>query len=204
MRILISLFLLASFQILATDSQTEKANQFANKHGCPMDKDEKLICEALMCNPMGLAIAESRSECLKVNRRLAVYLSALPLWEDPRECMSRDKDCNVTGKATRGDSNESDNGVVVYRDENGHFRDYAGNYIFPEDENNIPDCNPRVEPNCECKPGGQQGGEAGDRCEEPRPYNRKTSTQKSKPKDTSSLKNVTSKDVKKIDDLIEE
>lgn len=194
MRILISLFLLASFQILATDSQTEKANQFANKHGCPMDKDEKLICEALMCNPMGLAIAESRSECLKVNRRLAVYLSALPLWEDPRECMSRDKDCNVTGKATRGDSNESDNGVVVYRDENGHFRDYAGNYIFPEDENNIPDC----------EPGLKKANKVDDRCEEPRLDNRDASTQKLKPQDTSSLKNVTSEDIKKIDDLIEE
>jgi len=67
---------------------------------CPMPSDERLVCEVLICNPVGLAIPESRSQCLKINVRFAIYLATLGFWDSPPSCKSRDKDCRVTGRAT--------------------------------------------------------------------------------------------------------
>lgn len=101
MRILVLLVLFCSGSAFASNEQ--EARDFFNKNSCDISSDETLICEALMCNPIGLAINESRSECLKVNRRLAWYLATLGFWEDPPKCMSRDSSCNKTGRATRED-----------------------------------------------------------------------------------------------------
>lgn len=67
---------------------------------CPIPDDEKLVCEVVLCNPVGLAISESRSECLAVNRRFAIYLATLGPFRDPPSCKSRDQNCQVTGKAS--------------------------------------------------------------------------------------------------------
>lgn len=67
---------------------------------CPISDEEKLVCSALICNPLGIAIAESRSECLKVNAEYAIYLASLGFWDDPAQCHSRDENCNETGIAS--------------------------------------------------------------------------------------------------------
>ncbi len=69
-------------------------------HGCPMSSEEELACSVVLCNPMGLIISESRSECLDVNRRWAWYLATLGFWDSPAVCLERDKNCNVTGRAS--------------------------------------------------------------------------------------------------------
>jgi len=66
---------------------------------CPMASDEELVCEVLICNPIGLSLPESREECLDVNRRFAIYLATLGFWEDPPKCKFRDGQCNVVGEA---------------------------------------------------------------------------------------------------------
>ncbi|CAN0490737.1 unnamed protein product, partial [Scytosiphon promiscuus] len=67
---------------------------------CPMPSDEQLVCEVVLCNPIGLTISESRSECLAVNRRFAIYLATLGPFRDPPRCKMRDQQCRVTGRAS--------------------------------------------------------------------------------------------------------
>ena len=66
---------------------------------CDIPSDEKLVCEVVLCNPVGLAISESRSECLAVNRRFAIYLATLGFWDSPPKCKFRDQSCNSIGRA---------------------------------------------------------------------------------------------------------
>lgn len=66
---------------------------------CPMHDDEILVCEAVLC-VIGIFIPESRSKCLQVNRKFAIYLATLGFWSDPPSCKKRDINCNVTGEAT--------------------------------------------------------------------------------------------------------
>lgn len=75
---------------------------FAGPHdnGCPIHKDEKLVCAVVMCNPIGMAIPESFNECLKVNRDFAIYLATLGFWDKPPKCHARDENCNKTGRAS--------------------------------------------------------------------------------------------------------
>ena len=54
-----------------------------NKSGCPISSEEKLACGVVLCNPVGLAISESRSECLEINRKWALYLATLKPWDSP-------------------------------------------------------------------------------------------------------------------------
>lgn len=68
--------------------------------GCPVPSDEKLVCEVVLCNPLGIVISESRSECLQVNRRFAIYLATLGFWDKPPKCKLRDKNCNKVGNAS--------------------------------------------------------------------------------------------------------
>lgn len=68
--------------------------------GCPMSSDEKLVCSVILCNPIGLMISDSRSECLKVNRDFAIYLATLGFWDKPPKCYARDEYCNRTGRAS--------------------------------------------------------------------------------------------------------
>ncbi|MGO3848681.1 MAG: hypothetical protein ACTJIB_10420 [Pseudoalteromonas prydzensis] len=70
-----------------------------NPKTCDMKSDEALVCEVVLCNPLGLITSESRSDCLKTNRRFAIYLAKLGPWDKPPKCKMRDKDCNKTGKA---------------------------------------------------------------------------------------------------------
>ncbi len=71
--------------------------------GCPMSSDEELVCAVVLCNPIGLAIAASRSECLEVNRRFAWYLATLGFWSKPPKCKMRDMNCNKVGKASNAE-----------------------------------------------------------------------------------------------------
>lgn len=96
------LFVLFFFGGALADT-SQDAKDFFNKNSCKIKSDETLICEALMCNPIGLAIPDSRSECLDVERRLVIYLATLGFWENPPKCMARDERCNRTGRATRED-----------------------------------------------------------------------------------------------------
>ena len=68
-----------------------------NKSGCPISSEEKLACGVVLCNPVGLAISESRSECLEINRKWALYLATLKPWESPARCKSRDMNCAKRG-----------------------------------------------------------------------------------------------------------
>ena len=68
-----------------------------NKSGCPISSEEKLACGVALCNPVGLAISESRSECLEINRQWALYLATLKPWEKPVRCRSRDMNCAKRG-----------------------------------------------------------------------------------------------------------
>lgn len=67
---------------------------------CPIPSDEQLVCEVVLCNPIGLTISESRSECLAVNRRFAIYLATLGPFRDPPRCKMRDQQCRITGRAS--------------------------------------------------------------------------------------------------------
>lgn len=69
-------------------------------NGCPISRAEKLVCSVVLCNPLGLAIAESRTECLKINRDYAIYLATLGFWKKPPRCQARDENCNRTGRAS--------------------------------------------------------------------------------------------------------
>lgn len=69
-------------------------------NGCPMSSEERLVCSVVLCNPLGLAIAESRSECLKINVDYAIYLATLGFWDSPPSCQARDENCNRTGRAS--------------------------------------------------------------------------------------------------------
>ena len=65
---------------------------------CDIPSDEALVCEVVLCNPLGLAISESRSKCMQVNRRFAIYLAKLGFWDKPPKCKMRDKNCKKTGE----------------------------------------------------------------------------------------------------------
>ncbi len=67
-------------------------------NACDIPSDEALVCEVVLCNPLGLAISESRSKCIQINRRFAVYLATLGFWSNPPTCKMRDKSCNQTGE----------------------------------------------------------------------------------------------------------
>lgn len=66
---------------------------------CDVPSDEKLVCEVVLCNPIGLVISESRSKCMKVNRRFAIYLATLGFWDKPPKCKLRNAQCQKTGNA---------------------------------------------------------------------------------------------------------
>lgn len=80
--------------------QARNSERVKNPETCPMESDEALVCEIVMCNPVGLAIAESRSECLQKNRKFAIYLAKLGFWDKPPKCKMRDKNCNEVGQAS--------------------------------------------------------------------------------------------------------
>lgn len=96
MKYIIIIALLFSIQI----PRTAIASQ---PQGCPMSSAEKLVCSVVICNPIGLAIAKSRSECLQVNRKFAIYLATLGFWSKPPKCKSRDQNCNKTGRASKAE-----------------------------------------------------------------------------------------------------
>lgn len=74
--------------------------------GCPMSSAEELVCEVVLCVP-GILIAESRSECIQVNRRFAIYLATLGFWSKPPKCKMRDKNCNKVGNASNDEIDPS-------------------------------------------------------------------------------------------------
>lgn len=94
MKYLLMLTLLLGTQI------PQKAQASSHPQGCPVSSAEKLVCSVVLCNPIGLAIAESRSECITVNRKFAIYLATLGFWSKPPKCKSRDQNCNKTGRAS--------------------------------------------------------------------------------------------------------
>lgn len=67
----------------------------ANSGGCPISSEEKLACGVVLCNPVGLVIAESRGECLKINSKWAIYLATLGPFDSPARCRSRDMNCQT-------------------------------------------------------------------------------------------------------------
>lgn len=69
-------------------------------NACPVRRGERLACSVLLCNPIGLAIAESRSECLQVNIDFAVYMATAGFLRSRPRCYSRDQNCNRTGRAS--------------------------------------------------------------------------------------------------------
>jgi len=64
---------------------------------CPMGSAETLVCEVVLCS-IGIAIPASRSKCIQVTRKFAIYLATLGFWSKPPSCKQRDQNCNVTGK----------------------------------------------------------------------------------------------------------
>lgn len=72
----------------------------AGAYACPMSSAEKLVCEVVMCNPIGLAIPASHNECMRVNREFAIYLATLGPFKKPPKCKNRDQNCNVVGNAS--------------------------------------------------------------------------------------------------------
>lgn len=79
-----------------SDTQNRIINN-ANREGCPISSEEKLACGVALCNPVGLLTAESRSECLEINKKWALYLATLKPWDSPARCRSRDMNCAKRG-----------------------------------------------------------------------------------------------------------
>lgn len=96
----VCLFGVVSFSSHANNEANARA--LAKKNSCPISDAETLMCEALMCNPIGLVIKESRSKCLKINRKVAIYKAKLGFFKKPPKCKKRDKNCNIIGNATKG------------------------------------------------------------------------------------------------------
>lgn len=78
----------------------------AMSHQCKVSSAEKLVCEVLLCNPLGLIDKEARPKCLDVNMKFGIYLSTLGFWGKPPKCYGRDPLCNKTGKAQKATSLE--------------------------------------------------------------------------------------------------
>ena len=103
MKWLLCVLVLLSMNAWSTDyvpKQSETQDSIIanpNKSGCPISEDEKLACGVVLCNPVGLSISESRSECLEINRKWAIYLATLKPWEKPVSCKSRDMNCSKRG-----------------------------------------------------------------------------------------------------------
>jgi len=74
--------------------------------GCPIPSDEKLVCSVIMCVP-GLLISESRSKCIQINRKFAIYLATLGFWSKPPKCKMRDLNCESTGNASSAEIDAS-------------------------------------------------------------------------------------------------
>lgn len=108
MKYIIVIALLFSMYIPKNAIATQ-INPVAGKpQSCPVSSAETLVCSVVICNPIGLAIAKSRSECLQVNRKFAIYLATLGFWSKPPKCKSRDQNCNKTGKASKAQISTSE------------------------------------------------------------------------------------------------
>jgi hypothetical protein len=90
-------FLIVVAAMLASTSVL--ADRVPGMDHCNIKSDEELVCSVVMCS-VGLAISESRDECLKVNRDFAIYLATLGFWDKPPKCRMRDESCKKVGKAT--------------------------------------------------------------------------------------------------------
>lgn len=69
-----------------------------------MPSDEKLVCEVILCNPLGLLLAESRDRCEQININFAKYLARLGFLKKPPKCRMRNSSCQETGVAQEAPS----------------------------------------------------------------------------------------------------
>lgn len=87
--------------VLVSLTQINFASALDHPLGCPVGKDEKIVCSAIMCD-FGLVMGEWPSECNKVKADLAVYLTTLGfLKKKPARCYNRDENCIKDGTAKR-------------------------------------------------------------------------------------------------------
>ena len=68
--------------------------------GCPIGSKEKLVCEVIMCNPLGFMSDESREKCHKINLKFAAYLATLGPFQKPPKCYKRNQSCQKIGVMT--------------------------------------------------------------------------------------------------------
>ncbi|WP_157497999.1 hypothetical protein [Gilvimarinus chinensis] len=68
--------------------------------GCPMSREEKIVCKQIMCDPLGLMEDESRSECESHAITYATYIASIPPWDDPAKCYERNQACERIGVVT--------------------------------------------------------------------------------------------------------
>jgi hypothetical protein len=94
---LLNVYFFLSFS--ATFFSTNTSAQ-SHPQGCPISSKEELACGVLLCNPIGLVISKSRSECIKINKEWAIYLATLGPFRSPVRCQERDINCNKVGPAS--------------------------------------------------------------------------------------------------------
>lgn len=84
----------------------DQANSDAEKNGCDQNSFEKIVCANIMCD-FGLIKGEWPGECTDYKLKLAKKMLTLMPWEDPPNCIKRDKDCNDAGKANKSTADEN-------------------------------------------------------------------------------------------------
>lgn len=98
--------ILALFFVLTA---TASAVQMPN-----LKSKEKLICEVVLCTPIGLAIPASRSKCTKVIFEWSKYVATLGFLEKPPKCPIFNAQGQKVGSATKAKQvcNHSENPEV--------------------------------------------------------------------------------------------
>lgn len=82
-----------------------QAKNDAEKNGCKQNRFEKVVCANIMCD-FGLIMGEWPGECTDYKLKLIEEMAKLMPWEDPPNCIRRDKDCNNKGKAGKAEADE--------------------------------------------------------------------------------------------------
>ena len=112
MKIFLLLLIVLSFSPTSSQADDAEVKEFVQENGCQIRSKELLMCEALMCS-IGILIAESRSECLKIQGEVAVYIATLGFWDNPPKCKSRNSDCSSAGRANTNEQlADTDNSEV--------------------------------------------------------------------------------------------
>lgn len=88
------------------DISSEERENARNK-GCPLDKNEDLVCTAVLCTPLGFLDKDARPKCIRNQIELMKAKALLGLFKKLPSCKTRDENCQVTGKASNNPATEA-------------------------------------------------------------------------------------------------